>query len=203
MVSSTFTTSTFSQTRPEGQGSSDRPSHHQLSDAIDELQDSTSNNSNSNRTETTTQTLTKPQPTTTPTPTPANSAFTTLHLTVYIFRGEPFATYNYRHALLYLTSPQLPHYHETVHTQRDEATGLWVMDRLHEPVAWFETRAYVAHVSAGALRVPAGCEMAPVEAVAAVPVGARPPEWNCQIFLYEGFQVLVDRGWQMQEWWGR
>ncbi|EAQ89260.1 hypothetical protein CHGG_05879 [Chaetomium globosum CBS 148.51] len=151
--------------------------------------------STDNETETTLHTLAKPQPT------PTDPASTTLILTVYIFRGEPTDTYNHRHALLYLTSPTLPHYHETIHTQRDEATDLWVVDRLHERVAWFEARAYVGHVSAGALRVPAGREMEPVEAIAGVPAGARPPDWNCQNFLYEGFQVLVDRGWQTQEWW--
>jgi hypothetical protein len=191
MVSSTFTTSTFSQTKPEEQGSGDRPSHNP-SDATKKTDSNGNNNTSSDTTETETLTLTKSQPT---------PDYTTLHLTVYIFRGEPRDTYNHRHALLYLTSPNLPTYHETVHTQRDEATDLWVVDRLHLPVAWFETRAYVAHVSAGSLRVPVGCEMEPVEAIASVPAGARPPDWNCQNFLYEGFQVLVDRGWQTQEWW--
>ena len=196
MVSSTFTISTFSQTKPEEQGPGDRPSHNP-SNATQEPDSNSSSSSNGAKTETDTLALTKPQPT------PAASrGFTTLILTVYLFRGEPFDTYNHRHALLYLTSPHLPDYHETVHTQRDEATDLWVVDRLHLPVAWFETRAYVAHVSAGSLRVPVGCEMDPVEAIArGVPVGARPPDWNCQNFLYEGFQVLVDRGWQTQEWW--
>jgi hypothetical protein len=193
MVSSTFTTSTFSQTKPEEQGSGNRPSHNP-SDATKKPDSNGNNNTSSDATatETETLTLTKSQP---------SPDYTTLHLTVYIFRGEPRDTYNHRHALLYLTSPNLPNYHETVHTQRDEATDLWVVDRLHLPVAWFETRAYVAHVSAGSLRVPVGCEMEPVEAIASVPAGARPPDWNCQNFLYEGFQVLVDRGWQTQEWW--
>ena len=193
MVSSTFTTSTFSQTKPEEQGSGDRPSHNPSDATKPEPNNNT--NSNDSKPETKTLALTKPQPT------PTDPNFTTLHLTIYIFRGEPYDTYNHRHALLYLTAPSLPSYHETVHTQRDEATDLWVVDRLHLPVAWFETRAYVAHVSAGSLRVPAGREMEPVDAIAAVPAGARPPDWNCQNFLYEGFQVLVDRGWQTQEWW--
>ncbi|KAH6627930.1 hypothetical protein F5144DRAFT_577296 [Chaetomium tenue] len=195
MVSSTFTTSTLSQTQPEEQGSGDRPNHTKPSDITQEPQEDKNSSSTGNETETTPQTLTKPQPT------PTTPASTTLILTVYIFRGEPTDTYNHRHALLYLTSPTLPHYHETIHTQRDEATDLWVVDRLHERVAWFEARAYVGHVSAGALQVPVGCEMEPVEAIAGVPAGARPPDWNCQNFLYEGFQVLVDRGWRTQEWW--
>ncbi|KAK3298942.1 uncharacterized protein B0H64DRAFT_386686 [Chaetomium fimeti] len=198
MVSSTYTSSIISHRKPEGQGSGEKASNNtpSRSDGIEELDSHSSNSNGGSGTETQTPDNTKAITTTT-----NNTGFTTIHLTVYIFRGEPLDTYNHRHALLYLTSPDLPAYHETVHTQRDEATDLWVVGRLHVPVPWFETRAYVAHVSAGALRVPAGREMAPAEAVAAVPAGARPPDWNCQNFLYEGFQVLVDRGWQTQDWW--
>jgi hypothetical protein len=192
MVSSTFTSSIVSHRKPEGPGSGEKPIDNKPSDDIEER------DSNGNEQETQPQTPDQTQSTANNT---TNSSFTTIFLTVYIFRGEPIDTYNNRHALLYLTSPDLPTYHETVHTQRDQTTDLWVVGRLHVPMAWFETRAYVAHVNAGSLRVPAGREMAPADTVAAVPAGARPPDWNCQNFLYEGFQALVDQGLQTQEWW--
>ena len=125
---------------------------------------------------------------------------TKIYLTVFIFRGTPDDTWDKRHVLLYLTSPDLAGFHKTVHTQRDERTNLWVVDKVHQAVEWTEEVAYLSHVNAGVLAVPAGREMVPVDIVAAVPGGERPGDWNCQNFLYEGFQELVDQGFQTQEW---
>lgn len=126
---------------------------------------------------------------------------TTICLTIYIFRGEP-DTWNNRHVLAYFTSPDLRGFHETVHTQRED-TGPgapWFVDRLHREMHWYAERNYLDHVNAGAVLVPPGREMLPVERLAAVEVGERPGDWNCQHFLCEGLQRLVDEGLQAQEW---
>jgi hypothetical protein len=125
---------------------------------------------------------------------------TKIYLTVFIFRGMPIDTWDKRHVLLYLTSPDLPDFHKTIHTQRDERTSLWVVDRVHQAVEWIEEVAYLSHVNAGVLSVQAGQEMLPMDIIAAVGGGERPDDWNCQNFLYEGFQALVHRGFQTQEW---
>ncbi|KAK4103153.1 HET-domain-containing protein [Parathielavia hyrcaniae] len=131
----------------------------------------------------------------------------TIHMTIYIFRGQPWDAWNYRHVLLYFTSPDVPDFYETVHTQRPEEEEVedesgavarapetvdWTHDQVHGKYHWFEERAYLNHVHAGSVVVPRGQEMAPVNVVAAVPVRNRPFDWNCQHFVCEGLQEFVE-----------
>ncbi|AEO64617.1 5df0002d-3e5c-44f0-9c23-44c537d71d37 [Thermothielavioides terrestris] len=130
----------------------------------------------------------------------SSSGVITLIMVIYIFRGHPYDTWDKRHVLAYFTSPDLPDFHETVHTQYKEEERRWVLDRMHREVKWYESRTYLNHVHAGAVKVARGQEMVPVDILAATPVGERPSDWNCQTFLYEGMQELVNRGFQTQEW---
>jgi hypothetical protein len=141
------------------------------------------------------------EPTTATTTTNGNGGdVVTICMTVFIFRAEP-DLYSTRHALMYFTSPDLPHFHETVHTQRmDEKSPDWFVDRRHDKADWATERNYANHVNAGAVLMPPGQEMVPVEIVAAIPTKERDGEWNCQHFLYEGLQAIVDRGLQTQGW---
>jgi hypothetical protein len=121
-------------------------------------------------------------------------------MTIFIFRASP-DLYSTRHVLMYFTSPDLPHFHETVHTQRmDEQAADWFVDRLRDKADWATERNYANHVNAGAVLVPRGQELLPVGIVAAIPTKGRDGEWNCQHFLYEGLQAIVDRGLQTQGW---
>jgi hypothetical protein len=124
----------------------------------------------------------------------------TICMTVFIFRAAP-DLYSTRHVLMYFTSPDLPHLHETVHTQRlDEKAADWFVDRRRDRADWATERNYASHVNAGAVRVPRARALLPVEIVAAIPTKGRDGEWNCQHFLYEGLQAIVDRGLQTQGW---
>jgi hypothetical protein len=125
----------------------------------------------------------------------------TVCLTIFVFRGEPDAYYN-RHVILYFTSPDLPDFHQTVHTQRESERGPWRVHRLEEAVEWALEARYLSHVNAGAVRVHPGLELAPVAVVATTPVHGRDKEgdWNCQNFVLEGLQSLVDHKLQTKEW---
>lgn len=129
-----------------------------------------------------------------------NSGRTTVCLTVFIFRGQPSDTWNNRHVVLYFTSPDLPDFYETVHTQRDSKTLKWIVGRHHGKMEWVAEPAYVDHVNAGAVLVDPGQEMVPVDIVAANSGHDRDMDWNCHNFVYEGLQELVRRGYQTQEW---
>ncbi|KAK7223237.1 hypothetical protein V2G26_011240 [Clonostachys chloroleuca] len=125
---------------------------------------------------------------------------TTICLTIFIFRGEP-DMYFKRHVILYFTSPELPDFCETVHIQRVGETGPWMVDRARGAIDWALEANYCAHVNAGAVVVNRGEEMVPVAVTAGVPVQSRlNMSWNCQNFVLEGLQALVDEGFQTQEW---
>ncbi|KAG7290699.1 hypothetical protein NEMBOFW57_000702 [Staphylotrichum longicolle] len=112
----------------------------------------------------------------------------------------PSDTWNNRHAVLYFTSPDLPDFYETVHTQRDSKTLRWIVGRHHAKIEWVAEPTYVDHVNAGAVLVDPGQEMVPVDIVAANSGHDRDMDWNCHNFVYEGLQELVRRGYQTQEW---
>lgn len=125
----------------------------------------------------------------------------TVCLTIFIFRGQPDTYYN-RHVLLYFSSPDDPALHETVHAQRQEENAPWNVYRLHGKTDWSEPANYYAHVNAGAILVRGDALMAPVTVVSATPVAGRHKDggWNCQNFLLEGLQGLVQHGMQTQDW---
>ncbi len=122
-------------------------------------------------------------------------------MTIYIFRGAPDQYYN-RHVLVYFTSPNLADFYETVHVQRDTISGVWAVDQMHIKRKWEMTNTYLSHVNAGAVVVPNGQEMLPVDIIASTSVDGRGAndDWNCQNFLLEGLQGLVDYGLQEQGW---
>lgn len=127
--------------------------------------------------------------------------YSTICLTLFVFRGQPDVYYK-RHVLVYFTSPENRNFHETVHAQRDNDTSPWALDQIHSRVDWSMSGSYLSHVNAGAVRVWRGEEMTPVNIVAATPVQGRELDsgWNCQNFLLEGLQEIVNYGLQTQEW---
>ena len=130
-----------------------------------------------------------------------SSGSTRSYIQVYIFRGTP-DYYHKRHTLLYFTSPDNSEFYETIHVQRFDEKSNWEIDQLHSrKVDWVLSGTYRSHVNAGAVIVPNGHEMRPVDAIAAMPLNRESdPEWNCQHFVFEGLQTLVDEGLQTQEW---
>lgn len=124
-----------------------------------------------------------------------------IHISIYLFRGQPDAYYN-RHVIAYFTSPDNPDFHETVHTQRNTEWSPWVPKRESGKIDWVLVVNYLGHINAGTIRVPRGQEMSPVSLVASANVQGRETDsgWNCQHFLLEGLQKLVDHQYQTQAW---
>lgn len=122
-------------------------------------------------------------------------------LTIFVFRGCPDTYFN-RHVMAHFTSPDDPGLYETIHTQRMGKGGPWKVFRVRGVQNWFLTNDYLSHVNAGAMVVPSGQELAPVEIVASTPVEGRDQDsgWNCQNFVLEGLQEMVRRKLQTQEW---
>lgn len=120
-------------------------------------------------------------------------------MTIYAFRGQP-DFYFKRHVLIYFQSAENSSFHETVHAVRDGVKGPWKVDRLHTKINWALTARYIFHCDGGALLVPKGQEMVPVNIMAAIPVSKVENDWNCQNFLLEGLRELVAAGYQTQEW---
>lgn len=67
------------------------------------------------------------------------------------------------------------------------------------------TGSYISHYNAGTMLAYKGHEMVPVNLVASTPVEGRHQDrgWTCQNFLLEGFQALVNGGYQTQEWYNQ
>lgn len=135
------------------------------------------------------------------TPHDTGDNYSTIYLTLFVFRGRPDMYYK-RHVLIYFTSPEKPNFHKTVHAQRDTDASPWALDQIHSQVDWSLSINYLGHVNAGAVRVCKGEEMMPVNIVAATPVQGREHDsgWNCQNFLLEGLQEIANCGLQTQEW---
>lgn len=132
---------------------------------------------------------------------PGDDATSLIHISIYLFRGQPDAYYN-RHVIAYFTSPDNPDFHETVHTQRDTEWSPWVPKRESGKIDWVLVVNYLGHINAGTIQVSRGQEMTPVSIVASANVQGRETDsgWNCQHFLLEGLQKLVDNQYQTQAW---
>lgn len=130
-----------------------------------------------------------------------DAATSVIAITIYIFRGQPDTYYN-RHVLAYFTSPDLPDFHETVHAQRETERSPWIPKQESGKIDWLLIVNYLDQVNAGAVEVPRGEEMALVRLVASADVRGRETDsgWNCQHYLLEGMQKLVDAHYQTQEW---
>ncbi|RWA05037.1 hypothetical protein EKO27_g10066 [Xylaria grammica] len=130
-----------------------------------------------------------------------DGSYTKLYLTIFVFRGQPDVYYK-RHVLIYFRSAEDPEFHETVHAIRDDEESPWRVDRVHKKTDWDMSASYLYHCDGGALLVPKGQEMAPVDIMASISVEHREADsgWNCQNFLLEGLKELVAAGYQEQEW---
>ncbi|KAK1754184.1 hypothetical protein QBC47DRAFT_303053 [Echria macrotheca] len=126
-------------------------------------------------------------------------SYTTICLTIFIFRGEPDVYYR-RHALCYFTSPTDRNFHETVHVQRVNDESPWDVEQVHSEMDWTLSVRYISHVNAGTLSIPKGEEMMPVDIVSRTPVTDKERDWNCLNFILEGLEQIVGKGLQAQEW---
>lgn len=124
-----------------------------------------------------------------------------LYITLYTFYGNTRAYYN-RHVLTYFTKKDDPSFHKVVHMELDEPTDPYRPVRFHTPKDYLVSNDYAGHVNAGSVRVKRGQEMKVVDLAASVDVTGKEldSEWNCQNYVLEGFQKLVDHGYKPQSW---
>lgn len=135
-----------------------------------------------------------------------------LYITIFIFRGKP-DSYSKRHVLAQFISRHNKSFHETVHVQRkiEEDPEIpeeeiekqpWIPARESGRMDWLLAPRYIGHVNAGTVRVQRGREMEPVDIAASVDVTGKEEDkgWFCLHYLLEGFQKLVDSGYQSQDW---
>ncbi|KAI0206881.1 hypothetical protein F4808DRAFT_405669 [Astrocystis sublimbata] len=124
---------------------------------------------------------------------------TTVYLTIFVFRGKPDTHYN-RHVIIYFTSLDAPDFHETILVQRPYHNGPWQVIRMTAEKFWPEEKRYLSHVNAKVGRIQQGQETGLVDIIADMPITNREADWNCQNFVLEGLQELVNQGYEAQEW---
>ncbi|KAI1124011.1 hypothetical protein F5Y10DRAFT_285458 [Nemania abortiva] len=126
---------------------------------------------------------------------------TELYLRIYIFRGEPDCSFN-RHVIAEFQSVDDPSFYQSIHVKRLNKESPWRIEVVNGQAEWVLTKRYIGHCDGGYLWVNKGEETRPVEIMTRVEVTNRSEVggWNCQHFLFEGFQKLVDEGIGDQEW---
>ncbi|KAI1749852.1 hypothetical protein F4782DRAFT_511777 [Xylaria castorea] len=129
----------------------------------------------------------------------SNGATTTVYLTIFVFRGKPDTHFN-RHVIIYFTSQENQDFHETILVQRPYPNGPWGVVRMTTDKFWPEEKRYLSHVNAKIVRVRKGQESALVDIIGAIPLENREADWNCQNFVLEGLQEIVNQGYEAQEW---
>ncbi|KAI0479904.1 hypothetical protein F4859DRAFT_477688 [Xylaria cf. heliscus] len=129
----------------------------------------------------------------------SEGAATTVYLTIFVFRGKPDTHFN-RHVIIYFTSQENHDFHESILIQRPYQNGPWGVVRMTTEKFWPEEKRYLSHVNAGTVGVYKGQESTLVDIIESVPLGDREDDWNCQNFVLEGLQEIVNQGHQTQEW---
>ena len=59
---------------------------------------------------------------------------------------------------------------------------------------------YLSHINCGAVIVPRGEEMALVNITSGISGSGRDQDWNCQNFVVEGLEEIVNQEFQTKEW---
>lgn len=117
----------------------------------------------------------------------------TQNIWLFIFRGYPYDTYNRRHVLFYLDSPDAEDFHITAHAQRPteekpfEYTENDGEERYPMSIDLIHGRVL------GRVQVDTSQPRKVVDVIASTPVGGE-PDWNCQHFVYEALDRLSEAG---------
>lgn len=122
-----------------------------------------------------------------------NQTFMTQNLWLFMFRGYPYDTYNRRHVLFYLDSPDVEDFHITAHAQRPteekpfEYTENDSEERYPMSIDLIHGRVMAR------VQVDAAWPRTLVDVIASTPVGGE-PDWNCQHFVFHALQRLAEAG---------
>lgn len=124
---------------------------------------------------------------------PAKEHLMTQNIWVFIFRGYPYDTYNRRHVLFYLDSPDVVDFHITAHAQRPTEEKPYEYTE-NDSEEWYPMSIDLIHGRlVGRAEVATSNPRKLVDVIASTPVGGE-PDWNCQHFVYHALEGLTEAG---------
>lgn len=128
----------------------------------------------------------------------AKNTSMTQNIWVFIFRGLPYDTYNRRHTIFYLDSPDVEDFNITAHAQRPTE---------EEPYEYIEVIGeeryplsvdYIHGRLVGRVKVDVSQLRKVLDVIALTPVGGE-PDWSCQHFVYHALERLKEAGFISEE----
>ena len=117
------------------------------------------------------------------------------NLWLFVFRGQPADTWNKRHVLLYLDSPDDPHFHFTCHVTRTAEDDPFQYTEERQEQDYTLDCTYLRGFFLGSVWVAKTDDRSLVDVVASTPVNPYDQgDWNCQHFVYAALQELIRAG---------
>jgi hypothetical protein len=115
----------------------------------------------------------------------------TQNIWIFIFRGYPEDTYNRRHTLFYLDSPDVDDFHITAHAQQPTEK----LPYEYVEVDGEERYPMSIDLINGRLvgRAQVDHQRKLLDVIASTPVGGE-PDWNCQHFVFNALDRLTEAG---------
>lgn len=128
----------------------------------------------------------------------AKKASMTQNIWVFIFRGLPYDTYNRRHTIFYLDSPDVEDFNITAHAQRPtEEEPYEYIEVVGEE--WYPMSVDFVHGRlVGRVKVDMSHLRKVLDVIALTPVGGE-PDWTCQHFVYNALERLTEAGFISEE----
>lgn len=117
----------------------------------------------------------------------------TQNLWVFVFRGLPYDTYNRRHTIFYLDSPDVEDFHITAHAQRPTEQEPYEYQEV-DGEEWYPMSVDLIHGRLVArVQVDRSQPRKLLDTIASTPVNGE-PDWNCQHFVYAALERLTEAG---------
>lgn len=110
-----------------------------------------------------------------------------------MFRGYPHDTYNRRHVLFYLDSPDVEDFHITAHAQRPTEEKPYEYTENDGEERYPMSIDLIHGRVVGRARVDTSHLRKVVDVIASTPVGGE-PDWNSQHFVYDALERLAEAG---------
>lgn len=124
---------------------------------------------------------------------PSEASFMTQNIWLFMFRGYPHDTYNRRHVLFYLDSPDVEDFHITAHAQRPTEDKPFEYTEYNSE-EWYPMSIDLIHGRVvGRAQVDVSQPRKLVDVIASTPVGGE-PDWNCQHFVFHALERLNEAG---------
>ncbi|KKY36773.1 hypothetical protein UCDDA912_g03211 [Diaporthe ampelina] len=122
-----------------------------------------------------------------------SKSFMTQNIWVFIFRGYPYDTYNRRHVLFYLDSPDVEDFHITAHAQRPTEEKPFEYTENNGEESYPMSIDLIHGRVVGRAQVDMSQPRKLLDVIASTPVGGE-PDWNCQHFVYHALERLTEAG---------